>query len=222
MGFGRFTRPDQKLPPTIAKRVEGTYEPETLTVLKALIRPGYRVLEVGARWGYFTMILSHLVGETGRVDSFEGERESADILLQNVAMNDCSNVSVHAEILTADPTVDEKMNAVRDRRKNVTGNKDAIAVWNRDIAEAKYETVRIDAWFRGDTHYDLIFMDVEGYELDLVPAILARNGAAFILFEKHLSQYPDNIGPDYFISAARSHGFEAVEFDYLVLLRKKL
>src|SRR4030095_268661 len=49
----------------------GTYEGHFARLLDQLVRPGMLAFDVGAHSGYFTLMLSRLVGETGKVISFE-------------------------------------------------------------------------------------------------------------------------------------------------------
>ena len=51
-------------------------------------------MDVGANWGYFTLIGAHLVGRTGRVIALEPEPRLFRLLESNVARNAFSWVSV--------------------------------------------------------------------------------------------------------------------------------
>jgi protein-L-isoaspartate O-methyltransferase len=44
----------------------GVFEPRSTEVVEELVSPGDVVLDVGANIGYFTLLLSRLVGERGR------------------------------------------------------------------------------------------------------------------------------------------------------------
>lgn len=60
---------------------------------RADIQPGARVLQVGAGVGYYTAILSQLVGPTGHVTAYEIEKELAVRATANLA--DWNNVDMH-------------------------------------------------------------------------------------------------------------------------------
>jgi len=49
----------------------GEYEPAETAVMRALVRPGDRVIDLGANFGWYTTLLALLVGPTGRVHAFE-------------------------------------------------------------------------------------------------------------------------------------------------------
>lgn len=70
-----------------AIRENGQWEAfETQLFLRA-IRPGHRVLDVGANLGYFTLVAAALAGETGQVYAFEPEPRNFDLLVANVGLN---------------------------------------------------------------------------------------------------------------------------------------
>jgi FkbM family methyltransferase len=62
-------------------------------VIEDTVAPGSLVIDVGANIGYFTLLLSQLVG-TGHVFAFEPDPINAAYLRRNVGLNDCQNVTV--------------------------------------------------------------------------------------------------------------------------------
>ena len=67
--------------------------------LKKNIKPGDIVIDVGANIGYFTCLMSKLVGETGHVYSFEPELNNFKMLKMNVEENNCSNVTIEQKAI---------------------------------------------------------------------------------------------------------------------------
>lgn len=70
----------------------GTYEPHIVAALRDQIRPGMVVYDVGAHIGYLTLVMSRLVGPSGRVLSFEPDPRNREALSANVSS--VSNVKV--------------------------------------------------------------------------------------------------------------------------------
>lgn len=64
---------------------------ETMIMLN-LLKPGYRVIDIGANIGYYTLIFSQVVGASGQVYAFEPEPSNYRILSANVLINNCANV----------------------------------------------------------------------------------------------------------------------------------
>jgi len=61
----------------------GVYEPKETAFIQRRIKKGWTVYNVGAHIGYYTVIFSHLVGDTGRVYAFEPEPHNFALLQKN-------------------------------------------------------------------------------------------------------------------------------------------
>ena len=72
----------------------GHWEWSESNLLSRLIRPGQRVIDVGANLGYYTVLAAICVGATGEVWAFEPEPENFRLLAANVALNGCRNVAL--------------------------------------------------------------------------------------------------------------------------------
>ena len=65
----------------------GVFERQTRNALKALVKPGSVVLDIGANIGVHTMLLADLVGPSGRVLSFEPSDYGVRKLRRNLELN---------------------------------------------------------------------------------------------------------------------------------------
>jgi FkbM family methyltransferase len=65
----------------------GMFERGTRNALKALVKPGSVVLDIGANIGVHTMLLAELVGASGRVLSFEPSEYGVRKLRRNLGLN---------------------------------------------------------------------------------------------------------------------------------------
>ena len=82
---------------SIAREVcfTGRYEPQDTALLRRLLKPGMTFVDVGANWGYFTLLAAHLVGSGGRVLSVEPDPRLYGVLCENVERNRLRQVSAH-------------------------------------------------------------------------------------------------------------------------------
>jgi FkbM family methyltransferase len=71
----------------------GRYEPQETAVVQAFLRPGMTFVDVGANWGYYTLLAAHLVGGRGRVVSLEPDPRLFPILERNVRHNGLRQVT---------------------------------------------------------------------------------------------------------------------------------
>lgn len=70
----------------------GTYEPEQTALFAEVVKPGAVVYDVGAHFGYYTVLGSRLAGPKGQVIAFEPSPANLLKLRKHIAINDCSNV----------------------------------------------------------------------------------------------------------------------------------
>lgn len=83
------------------------YEPEVVNCMGHFIKPGDCVIDAGANLGFFTLLMSRLVGDQGLVVAFEPDPECCKTLRENIALNNVTNVySVHQLLWSHDCHVD--------------------------------------------------------------------------------------------------------------------
>jgi len=72
----------------------GEYEPHLTAVFARYCRPGMTVVDVGANLGYYSLLASTLVGETGRVIALEPNSENCRLLLSSLRLYGTENVQL--------------------------------------------------------------------------------------------------------------------------------
>lgn len=65
----------------------GDWEPWIRRVLMGLVRPGMRVLDVGANFGFYTLLMASAVGEKGEVIAIEANPHLLDLLKRSISVN---------------------------------------------------------------------------------------------------------------------------------------
>ncbi|MEZ5582494.1 MAG: FkbM family methyltransferase [Candidatus Competibacteraceae bacterium] len=144
----------------------GYPEFNSMSFVESLLRPGDRVLDVGANIGVYTLFCASLIGTEGVVDAFEPAEIPRLRLLENLALNGFNNVTVHNALLSdqngpvgfADQGADCSV-------AHIVSEHGAA---NRIVAKTLDEMVR-------DQHYLFGKMDIEGAEP------LALQGARIML-----------------------------------------
>ncbi|MFA6918690.1 MAG: FkbM family methyltransferase [Patescibacteria group bacterium] len=58
------------------------------------LRCGDTVVDAGTNVGFFTILASKLVGDSGKIYSFEPVKEAATILKNNININNCKNIEI--------------------------------------------------------------------------------------------------------------------------------
>ena len=72
----------------------GTYELEKQTLMHKYIKPGMTIYDIGANSGFYTLLFSSLVGQKGKVYSFEPLASNVDYLLKHGVLNDLKNTNI--------------------------------------------------------------------------------------------------------------------------------
>jgi len=70
------------------------YEPKMVASLKRILREGDTFIDIGANEGFFSIIASKLVGNSGRVICIEPQSRLQSVLFRNIFENDAYNVHV--------------------------------------------------------------------------------------------------------------------------------
>ena len=78
------------------------YEPELL-YLEKVLSPGKVFVDAGANFGIYTLLASRIVGEAGRVISFEPSSRVFPVLRRNITLNGFKNVLAFPIALTDKP-----------------------------------------------------------------------------------------------------------------------
>ena len=197
----------------------GEREPEQKWILERELKPGMRALDLGANIGYYTVMMARRVGPGGRVYAVEPFPRNFDLLGRNVRRNAISDrteldqVAIARDdgempLLISDrsnwhslhpPEVDP---AVPWRRKYRRTMKGSVLVRTRALAGYLAERPRID----------LMRMDIEGYETEILRAVLALPAECSrglrILFETHPEFYqPRGNDPRPVLEALCSNGY---------------
>ena len=152
------------------QRVQGIREPQTVEILRSAVKPGMRVIELGACFGYFTMILSRLVGGWGRILAVEPLRAYVKVIRRNLRLNQAKNVKMLNIVINNDPKY--------------------RGIYNPDGVPVKTitEVIEEEAF-----HPDVIFMDIEGSEAhvikDLVGSGYLESRRPTIIWEAHSELY---------------------------------
>ena len=71
----------------------GTPEADTLLILKENTKLSFTALDLGAHYGFFSLFLSNLVGDQGKIFSFEPTESTYNILKKNTQHK--GNISIH-------------------------------------------------------------------------------------------------------------------------------
>lgn len=141
---------------------EGWYDrdwtemPEVEFLRRSRLKRGATVFDVGAHQGLVAMVLARVVGDTGLVVAVEGTHHNTEVAVENCVLNDIRNVrvvhAVAAESAGLTLSFSESLNGA------VGG----------DLSPTQVSSVSIDSLANKHRPPDVVFVDVEGYECQVL------------------------------------------------------
>lgn len=153
---------------------------DEIKFLRRLVRPGQKVIDIGANCGVYALTLARLVGPTGRVWAFEPASATANLLAAGIAANGFTNVELIRSALSSAPGTaqfsikehSELNELVRDGQSNGATETVSCVTLNASMADHGWKDI------------DFVKIDAEGEEANIL-----HSGARFLADESPLIQY---------------------------------
>ena len=144
----------------------GQYEPQETALIEALVKPGQTFVDIGAHWGYFTLIAAQKVSSSGRVIAIEADPRLFKTLSQNIRENGLANIdAIHVAAAAGSGVL--RMAGYKEHEENwgisrllgaaATGDDPDVF----DVATASIDSLLDE---RGVTKVDVLKMDIAGAE----------------------------------------------------------
>ncbi|MEW6718190.1 MAG: FkbM family methyltransferase [Chloroflexota bacterium] len=152
---------------------KGFFEEGVTSSLIEYLKPGMIFIDIGAHYGYFSILASRLVGDPGCVYAFEPVPKTFDILLQNV--QHLANVyAIQKAVFSGRQSL-----VLRDYGEIYSGfNSFTVPrhphVKNLQYHEVTVEAISIDGFIKEhDLHPDFIKIDAESAEMEILKGMTA-------------------------------------------------
>ncbi len=156
-----------RFPARWSRYYQPDYEKENYIFLREIVKPGMKVIDIGAHFGLFSTFTSKLAGPTGKIICFEPTPGTYDILKKTLALNHCDNVTpIQAAVSDKEGVASFFVGDVEGCNSNSLIDNDLGGVEKKG---KEIKTVTIDGV---SSQYsmipDLIKIDAEGAELDVL------------------------------------------------------
>jgi len=135
------------------------YEDLTADLFESCLKPGMRVLDLGANIGFYSVLAAARVGPTGRVIAFEPAPENLAILRRNAELNG------FAQLQVVDKACSDKAERVTLRLNPRGKGLHTIGAAGADWGRLEIDTIVLDEHFAQDSAgFDFLKIDIEGAE----------------------------------------------------------
>lgn len=184
----------------------GILEKMEIDFFKRTIKKGWTVLDIGANIGYPSLLFGKLVGEKGKIFSFEPDKDNLKVFRKNIKLNNIKNIKVIPAAVsdrTGLATLYISSSHSGDHRIYSSGEERR----RQDV-----KTVCLNDYFKPKDKIDFIQIDVQGAE-ELVfkgmEDLLRKNKNVKILLE-FWPEGLEKIGtsPNSFLQRIKRNGFK--------------
>ena len=169
----------------IFRFITTTYESQLTHLFERYVKKGDVVYDIGAHVGYFTLLSSILVGDTGKVYAFEPARKVFKLLKKHIKINRCKNVYIFNK-------------AISDKN-GIEFFDIGDGSWTGKISskgEYEVEIVKLDDFVLRNNIFppNVIKIDVEGEELNVLKGAknLLTKYSPLIFLSTHSQQLYDS------------------------------
>lgn len=225
------------------------HEESTTALFKKAVKPGHIVVDLGANIGYFTLLAAKLIGEDGKVFSFEPEPKNFGYLKKNIELNHYKNVFAYQKAVSNNVGKTKLFICAYDSGHHTINHFEGIEAYRQgrrgETKEIEIDMVTLDNFLADKTgRVDIIKIDVEGAEalaiegmeetikknkniiifLEYFPLLIKKMGSSpQQLIESLLSDFQFNlfaIGHDYSVSNSNTDLIKIQTYEQLKNLLK--
>lgn len=181
------------------------FEPDTVKLARAIIKPGMVVVDIGAHIGYFTRIFSRLTGDKGKVVAFEPTSENFSLLEKNLQGK--------TNAVLVNKAVSDKEGEITFYKTKGRSGCHSIIKQEEKSEALSVPTVSLENYLlkAGINHVDFIKMDIEGGESVVLEGsvnFLKKTKDLTIVMEfNHIFFERQNKDPKQFFSFVENLGF---------------
>ena len=147
--------------PAELERVFEDFEPLSVAKMKASLREGQVVVDVGANFGYYSLLASRAVGPSGQVYAFEPSPATLKILRLNTQRYD--------NVYIADKAVSDTCGQIRFFHTDDYVNSGTVAnppfKKSDEVEEIMVQAISLDEYFPKNFEVDFLKIDIQGDDL---------------------------------------------------------
>ena len=182
---------------------KGRIDKEKINFLKEYIKPGMTVVDIGANIGFYSKLFLKMVGEKGKVYSFEPDQLNFKHLV--------SNVGKYKNAVTNNVAVSDKTGKIKLYKYPLNVEFKTYDMMGESIDFTEIEGVSLDDYFKNGEPIDVIKTDTEGYDYFVINGMkeIIKRSKKLVLITEFWPFMLDKSGihPGKFIEQLKEMGF---------------
>ncbi len=167
----------------------GTYEPDIAQAITDHCKSGWVVYDIGAHHGYFSLLMSKIIGKGGYCFAFEPLPENYDCIEKTIQANSLTNITVEQLAVSNHSNQKELHTIPQESAKSRFVNNIAPGEAYKFSKTVIVKTTSLDIYFKncGITRIDMIKIDVEGAESQVIAGAqsILNNFKPILIMEIH-------------------------------------
>jgi len=146
----------------------GIHEYPLQKTLALFLKEGSVFYDLGANFGMFTLVGGKLVGSKGRVFCFEPHPTIAEVLLQNIKINELNNVHLIQKAASEKSGIASFIPQNNTMGHLVSSINELPTQYKHASSSFQVPTVSLDDFIQNNPQPDVIKIDVEGAEINVL------------------------------------------------------
>jgi FkbM family methyltransferase len=202
------------------KKAFGLYQPiyfywkrkkdkEKIDFLKEYIKPGMSVVDIGANIGFYSTILLKMVGEKGKVYSFEPDSLNYKHLV--------SNTRKFKNSVTSNVAVSDKSGKIKLYKYELNVEFKTYDMMGESTEFTEIDCVALDDYFKNGDTVDVVKTDTEGYDYFVINGMkeLIKRSKNLVLITEFwpFMLTKSGVKPGDFIQQLKDMGFKLTFMD---------
>ena len=172
----------------------GKREIDHYMLLEQILKPGMKILDIGANIGYYAIMESLVVGSSGKILAVEPMLPNIEMLRRNIKLNSVTNIEVVHGAVSAQTGTGKMFMSTHSNLH--TFHNEGSAASSLDSTPVDVPTFTLRDITTDRLIPDLLRMDVEGHEVEILGQLaeLVEQDimSPTVIFETHLSRYNSN------------------------------